>query len=164
MEMYLLFCNLTHLPLDTMAVISQTTQTTVSFFCYFDSMSLKFVPKGPIDNKAASFQAKPLPEPMLLHCQLDPLEQTSVTSNRNDRKNYTETNADPAHRRIYAALGGDELMVIHSMEWEGWDILRSSFDIPVIVKFGSTAETSTNIFMKQLSWNRLGSVNITILR
>ena len=56
--------------------------------------SLKFVPKGPIDNKSALVQAmawrrtgdKPLPEPVLIYW----------------------TNTDPVYRCIYASLGGDE--------------------------------------------------------
>ena len=54
-------------------------------FCISIRISLKFVPKGPIDDKSA-----------LVHW-----------SNR--RQAITWTNADPVHRRIYAALGGDEL-------------------------------------------------------
>ena len=49
-------------------------------------ISLKFVPKFPIDNNPALlkvmafhlFGAKPLSKMMLGYCQLDPLEQTSV--------------------------------------------------------------------------------------
>ena len=44
-------------------------------FCILIQISLKFVPKGPIDNKAALVQVlvcrqtgdKPLPEPMVTH-------------------------------------------------------------------------------------------------
>ena len=66
---------LTQLPLDKMAAILQTTVSKA--FSWMKSVlfriSLKFVPKGPIDNKAALVQVmawrwtgdKPLPEPML---------------------------------------------------------------------------------------------------
>ena len=68
---------LTHLPLDKMAVISQTTFSSaismIESFLILIQISLKVVPEGPIDNKAALFQVmawcrtgtKPLPEPML---------------------------------------------------------------------------------------------------
>ena len=67
---------LTHLPLNKMAAISQMIFSV--HFCewkvlYFDQISLKFVPKGPFDNKSALVQVmawrlsgdKPFPEPML---------------------------------------------------------------------------------------------------
>ena len=66
---------LTHLPLDKMAAISQTT--FLNAFSWMNSfvfwISLKFVPKGPIDNTTALVQVmawrrtgdKPLPEPMM---------------------------------------------------------------------------------------------------
>ena len=71
------FSHLTNLPLDKMAAISQTTLSSAFLWMkrFFISIriSLKFVPKGPIDNKAALVQVmawswtgdKPLPEPML---------------------------------------------------------------------------------------------------
>ena len=56
---------LTHLPLDKIFMNEK--------LCIFIRISLKFVPKGPIDNKSALVQVmacrlrgdKPLPEPML---------------------------------------------------------------------------------------------------
>ena len=61
-------------------------------FCILIQISLKFVPKSPIDNKPALIQVmawhqagnKPLPEP----------------------------NVDPVHWHIYAAHGADELTSI----------------------------------------------------
>ena len=84
---------LTHLPLDKMAAvwaddifkwISLNKNDSIQI-----QISLKFVPKSPIDNKSALVQVmawcrtgnKPLPEPMMT----------------------------PVYQRIYAALGGDEL-------------------------------------------------------
>ena len=47
-------CQLTHLPLDKMATISQMIFSNAFFvnekFCTLIKISLKFVPKGPIDN------------------------------------------------------------------------------------------------------------------
>ena len=68
---------LTHLPLDKMAAILADNNFKCIFFdekfCILIQISLKFVPKGPIDNKRALVQVmawrrtgdKPLPEPML---------------------------------------------------------------------------------------------------
>ena len=68
---------LTHLPLDKMATISQAAVSNAFSWMkiVFISIriSLKFVPKGQIDNKAGLVQVmawrqtgnKPLPEPML---------------------------------------------------------------------------------------------------
>ena len=68
---------LTHLPLDKMSVILAGGNFKCIFFIEKDrnhiQISLKFVPKCPIDNKPAMFQVmawrragdKPLPEPML---------------------------------------------------------------------------------------------------
>ena len=56
-------------------------------FCISIGISLKFVPEGPIDNTSALIPAMAL------------------------RQAITWTNAEPVHRRIYAALGGDELTV-----------------------------------------------------
>ena len=48
---------LTHLPLDKMAAISQTTFSNAfswkKMLDFFTELSLKFVPKGPIDNNLA---------------------------------------------------------------------------------------------------------------
>ena len=57
-------------------------------------ISLKFVPKGPIDNNPAL---------VLIMAWLP-------SSNR--RHAITLTNADPIHWRIYAALGGVELKAV----------------------------------------------------
>ena len=51
-------------------------------------ISLKFVSNGPIDSKSALVQ---------VHCDGFALQK---------RKAIIITNADPVHRRIYAALGG----------------------------------------------------------
>ena len=68
---------LTHLPLDNMAAISQAAFSNASSwmknFVISIQIPLKFVPKDPIDNKSALVQImawcrpgnKPLPEPML---------------------------------------------------------------------------------------------------
>ena len=67
---------LTHLPLDKMAVISQTMFSDAissEKFCILIKISPKFVPKGPIDNNPAMVWLvtwhrignKPLSEPML---------------------------------------------------------------------------------------------------
>ena len=68
--------DLTHLPLDKMAAILADSILKWIFlnekFCISIQFSLKFVPKGPIDNKPALVQAmawcqtghEPLPEPM----------------------------------------------------------------------------------------------------
>ena len=49
--------SLTHHPLDTMALISQTLFSDAFFvnekFCILIKISLKFVPEGPIDNNPA---------------------------------------------------------------------------------------------------------------
>ena len=90
---WLSLCQLTHLSLDKMAAILADN----IFKCIFLNenvriliqISLKFVPKVPMDNKSALVQimacrlfgAKPLPK-----------------------------DDDPIYRRIYAALGGDELI------------------------------------------------------
>ena len=70
-------CVLTHLPLDKMAVILQTTFSNafswMEMLEFHIKFSLKVVPKDPIDNKSALVQvvacrlfgAKPLPAPML---------------------------------------------------------------------------------------------------
>ena len=60
-------------------------------FCILIKISLKFVPKGPIDNSPA------LVEIIAWH-------QAIIS-----------TNADPIHRHIYAALGGDELKHISKL-------------------------------------------------
>ena len=55
-ELYLWFViYLTHLPLDKMAAISQMTFCIFvnEKFCILIKISLKFVPKGPIDNNQA---------------------------------------------------------------------------------------------------------------
>ena len=57
-------------------------------FCFSIPISLKFVPKGSIDNKSALVQA------------------------------ITWTNADPVHGCIYAALGGDELMSLLEWQFD----------------------------------------------
>ena len=64
---------LTHLLLNKMAVISQTTFSSAFSTMKMLKIRLKCVFKGPIDNKSALFQVmawcrtvnKPLPEPML---------------------------------------------------------------------------------------------------
>ena len=63
---------------------------TNEFFFYFDSNSLKFVPKGPIDKKST-------------------LVWVMAWRWTGNKPNIIWPNADPVHRRIYAALGGDEL-------------------------------------------------------
>ena len=59
-------------------------------FCISIRVSLKFVPKGPTDNKSAMVQ---------------------VMANRHQA--ITRTNADPVHWCIYAVLVGDELTEVH---------------------------------------------------
>ena len=54
-------------------------------FCIYFRISLKFVPTGPIDSKSA------------------------LVRSLNRLQAITWTNADPVHRCIYAAQGGDEL-------------------------------------------------------
>ena len=68
---------LMHLPLDKMVAISQKTFSNAVFinenFCVLIPISLKFIPKGPIDNKSSLVQVmawcqtgnKPLSEPMM---------------------------------------------------------------------------------------------------
>ena len=58
-------------------------------------ISLKFVPKGPVDKKIKIGSVNGLAP--------------------NRRQAITWTNADPAHRRIYTALGGDELRTADRM-------------------------------------------------
>ena len=58
-------------------------------FCILIEISLKFVPKGPINNKSA----------LVWGNGLVPARQQAITPN----------NADPVDQCIYAALGGDEL-------------------------------------------------------
>ena len=74
-SVYILHLN--HLPLNTMAAILADDIFKWIFmnekFCILISISLKFVPKGPIENKSALVQVmvwrrigdKPLPEPKL---------------------------------------------------------------------------------------------------
>ena len=57
-------------------------------FCIFIKFSLKFAPKGPVDNNHELIQV--------------------MAPNR--RQAIIWTNADPICWRIYAALGGDEYM------------------------------------------------------
>ena len=59
-------------------------------FCILITISLKFVPKGPIDNRQA----------------LSGLDNGSAPKKR---QGIIWTNTDPIHWRIYAALGEDEL-------------------------------------------------------
>ena len=69
--------HLTHLPLDKLATISQTFSNAFSWmekFCTLIWISLKFVPKGPIDYKSILMQVmalcrtgnKSLPKPILI--------------------------------------------------------------------------------------------------
>ena len=64
--------------------------TNEKFFVTIFRISLKFVPKGPVDNKAA-------------------LVRSGNGLAPDKRHAITGTSADPVHRRIYAALGEDEL-------------------------------------------------------
>ena len=61
-------------------------------FCILVKISLKFVPKGPIDNNPTTGGS-----------------DNGLAPNR--RQAIIWTNADPIHWRIKAALGGDELNV-----------------------------------------------------
>ena len=73
---------LTHLPLGKMAASLADDNCKCIFFNENDRIpvriSLKFVPRSPIDNKPALvqvmachlFSIKPLPEPMLAYCQM----------------------------------------------------------------------------------------------
>ena len=75
-------------------------------------LSLRFVHKGPIDNKPSLFQLKTVSVKDWAH---------------NRRQASTWTNADPVHWRMYAELGGDELM----------DIFRPScqnLDVGIVIK------------------------------
>ena len=91
-----LFFHLTNLPLDKMVAILADD----NFKCIFLNengriairISLKFVPRSPIDNKASIGSGN------------------GLASNR--RQVNTWTNADPIHWRIYTAQGGDELTLI----------------------------------------------------
>ena len=82
------------------------------FMCIFmneksrilSQISLKFVPKGPIDNKVSIGSGNGLAP--------------------NRRQAIIWTNADPVQRRIYAALGGDELIVIY--KWDPITIFLSN--------------------------------------
>ena len=86
---------LTHLPLAKMAAISQTIFASAFMnekSCIIIKISLKFIPKGPIDNNAVLVQ-------MMAWCRIG------------DKPLLT--NAVLIHWRIYAALlGGDELIEI----------------------------------------------------
>ena len=73
----LICCFLIDLPLDKMTTIWQTFPNAFPLnkkFSILIQISLKFVPKGPIDNKSALVQVKawcqtgdkPLPEPIML--------------------------------------------------------------------------------------------------
>ena len=63
-------------------------------------ISLKFVPKGSIDNKPALVSGNGL--------------------SLNRRQAITWSNADPVYRRIYAALGGDELSQVVAIDMKIW--------------------------------------------
>ena len=104
---------LAHLPLNKITDISQTLSDAFSFiekFCIWIVMSLKFVPKAPIDNKSALVQAmtwcwtnnKPLSEPMLTQF----------------------TDAYMWH------LGGDELKVWLLMPWQCKEPKRQLWYLP----------------------------------
>ena len=61
----------THLSLNKMAAISETSSSTFSWMCILIRLSLTYIPKNPIDKSAlvkvmdwCLFGAKPLPEPM----------------------------------------------------------------------------------------------------
>ena len=81
---------LTHLSLDKMAaILAENIFKWILLTGYGRipiQISLKFVPKSPIDNKSALVQV------MARHQAI------------------TLTNENQVHRRIHAALGGDELM------------------------------------------------------
>ena len=85
---------LTHLPLDKMAAILADDNFECNLLNENDRMpiqiSLKFVPRSPIDNKPALVQLMAW------------------------RQAITWTNADPVYWRIYAALGGDELSTVRN--------------------------------------------------
>ena len=61
-------------------------------FCILIQIPLKFVPKGPINNKPALVQI--------------------MAWRRTGDKPLSENNADPIHWCIYVALGGDELITL----------------------------------------------------
>ena len=86
-------CQLTQHPLDKMAAILADDIFKSIFVKEYDRIqihiSLKFVPKSPIDNKPALIQV--------------------MAWRRTDPQAFTWTNDDPVHWRIYAAPGGDEL-------------------------------------------------------
>ena len=70
-------------------------------------ISLRFVPKGPIDNKPALFQ----------------LTTVSVKDRAHNRRQAsTWTNADAVHWCMYAELGGDELMDIFRPSYQNLDV------------------------------------------
>ena len=83
----------------------------------FDQKSTKFVPKGPIDNKAA----------LAGSCN-------GLAPGR--RQVITWTNADPVHRRIYAALGGYELIWLEN-EAFSW-LALASFGLGPFYWYGLT--------------------------
>ena len=60
-------------------------------FCISIRISLKFVPKGPIDNKLALVQVM------------------ALVPNR--RQAITWTNADRVHQRVYVTLGGEAIQL-----------------------------------------------------
>ena len=90
-------------PLDKMAAILQMTFSLFRCilvnekFCILIQISLKFVPKGPIDNKSALVQVMAWRRPGNI-----PLSEP--------------INANPVHWHIYAALGGDEIIVIEFLQ------------------------------------------------
>ena len=90
---------LTYLPLD----ISQTTISKEYLnerFCILIQISLKFVPKGPIDKKVSVGSGN----------GLAPTRRQAITW----------TNTEPFHWRIYAALGGYALiksLIVPNILW-----------------------------------------------
>ena len=80
-------------------------------------ISLKFIPKSPIDNKPAFTGSGNGLAP-------------------NKRQAITWTNADPIHRRMYAALGGNELKSLAPL-WYGSNFKSVIFEYTLRIKFTS---------------------------
>ena len=89
---------LTHLRLEKIAAIMADNISKLIFLNENGriptQISLKFIPKSPVDNKLAYLGSG-----------------NSLAPNR--RQAITWTNDDQVHLRIYATLGGDELIVLY---------------------------------------------------
>ena len=99
-------------PPGKMAAISQMAFSNAflraeDVFFFLIQISLKFVPKGPVDNTSALVQV--------------PVRRQAITW----------INGDPFHRRIYAALGGEELIIYHIHIYPAGDFVMAGGEVAI---------------------------------